>query len=174
MGYLPTPTEIVNFWHGRKRERRAHLAEYLDAVAKEATDLAKRWNELATELEQALGKYYASERAEMNVIAKMHMEGTISIQNPTFDKIVLHYRSLSTVIGGLISKEVQEEATNALGAIIQARTELKDLMVSACKMLETDSTLSPAMFEKIKKALGALHQEAAALDVLAKVYKAKA
>jgi hypothetical protein len=170
VGYLPTPAEIVNFWRSRRTERHRKMSDYLEAVAAEATALADRWNSLASDLERELGK---PQLAGSEVVQQLAMLGTIAHPNPEYDKIVLHYRTLSTVIGGLVSEEIHTEAANALGAIIKARTELKDLLVSACKLLQSDKTLPSDTVEQVRMALAALHQEAAALDVLAKAYKAK-
>ena len=118
MGYLPTPAEIVNFWRSRRTERHRKMSDYLEAVAAEATALADRWNSLASDLERELGKPQLS---GSEVIQQLAMLGTIAHPNPEYDKIVLHYRTLSTVIGGLVSEEIHAEAANALGAIIKAR-----------------------------------------------------
>lgn len=169
MGFLPSPLDIVKFWRDRKSNRQETVSAYLDAVAVEARTLATEWNTFANGLEQELGKQH---RTAGYIPEALLSSGIITIPNPAYYSVQLHYRNLSSVIGGLVSESVTTDAVNALAAIIKARSELVEVLMSACEMMRADKQISSEAVNKAKLALAALHHEAAELGLLAAKYKA--
>jgi hypothetical protein len=170
MSYLPTPAEVLSFWRSKKTARHDAVATYLQTVAGEAAALASQWNAYAAAIESELEKPSVSESV---AILRLENLGVISFPNPSYSRVVLHYRNLSKAIGDLISQDVHEEAAHALGGVIKARMEVKDLLVRACQILRDDGALPVETAAMARVALEALHQEAAALDVLAKTYRVR-
>ena len=169
-GDIPSPSEVIAYWRAKGTERHRGLSDYLSAVAAEATALANYWNKIASALEQEIGKPNA---ASSNAVMEFAQLGLLSTPNPEYNRIVLHYRALSSTTGDIVTKEVRSDVVHALSTIIRAREELMDSLTNACQVLRNDDSLPEETLAQAKNALSALNWEAAALDVLAKRHKAK-
>jgi len=168
---LPSPLDVLKFWRSTRTDEHNKLSSYLDSIVVEANDLANVWNNIACKFENEV--LFRKEGLNLEAVSIFSELGVITRPNPVIDRLVIDYKQLSSVIGDKVSAEFHADFSDALGGLIHARNEIKDLLVSACRMLQEDKKLPQKILDKVANALRALHREAALLDGLAKFYKAK-
>ena len=171
MGNLPSPIDLVKFWWSKNKDAHNRLSEYLDSIANEAKSLANVWNQIGKRFENILPiQEHDAAAVGISLLSEI---GIITIPNPGFYSIVIHYERLSTVIGGKVSEEIQFNLMNCLSRIIIIRQTIMGLLVEACKILQDDKNIRVDMLDQVKEALYALNNEVASLDFLAKAFKVK-
>jgi hypothetical protein len=169
MGLSINPSSIFKIITDTRYAKIDKLAEYLDAVARDAFALAKVWEETANAL-------IAQERFDVqSKFPRIRALVGTPPNLPWRSRLDSFYHRMSRTIGGQVSNYTLENIMGALGALLLQR----DITVKAYE--ETigavqstfllDSTNKPEDFLDLKESIVALYREAAALDAVAKEYR---
>lgn len=165
------PVAVFEYFRSKTNRNRDQVAEYLDEIAKEARALAEVWDSVIQDLLEHKGKFDLNDHKE--ILLKL---GTFKEPNrPYFSRLAMFYRDISQATAGKLPSEKMELVVVQLGRLLYSREITLKRYQAAIEYLRDsvfDATQSDfTEFSDLSTLSGALHEEAAALEVLAKTIK---
>ena len=166
---LNTITDVLKYWLDSAHEKNKRIADYLDDIADCATRLADVWRQT---VERCLEVAERNEESQASEWFK-----PIAIQTGLMHQMQAFYLSLDRVLTGWDQERCRDDLQAALLRLVRCRQEAKQKL----SLFVTDSDPRTFFFEPeavfeemrgLKAAVMEIQQEAAAIVVLAKEYRA--
>jgi len=165
----------------RRTDEREKIADYLDGIAAEASNLAKKWEIRISELIvtanaiEELRKVNFRQKLEYNEISPKHYVEAFVNSAESF-RIENYYRSVTRVLGSKYNKDA-DFIVYKLGGILRKRAHTKKQVQEELERIQSaiffDKSNSEINRISLENCVLVLHQEAAALHTFAKEFRAK-
>jgi hypothetical protein len=164
------PADIWKIFSDGKQRNKEELANWLDAVAADARKLADVWIETTRLLS----------KSELTVGQEIDIDLRLGGPNAApFRRLTQFYETASTVIGGRVDDRTRMDFSQAVGTLLLNRNSAMRLCgtitrtLGGMKLLVDDANSLDNMAE-FNGIIVLLNREAAALEVLAKNFRASA
>jgi hypothetical protein len=158
-------TDVWKIFGERKAADKQRVATWLDGVAEDARALADTWAKMYTELQNGTSDVSLGFGPEI-----------IYRNAPPFARLMDFYESASAVIGGKIDEDYESDFFFALARLIREREVTRERYEQTFrgKRIRGLTTEDTCNFGDLAEAVRKLNREAAALEVLARNFRAKA
>jgi hypothetical protein len=169
MDVLGSVLKAIELLFGRSDASHAQIADFLDTIASDASELAHVWHE-------ALALFDSGRDDADRLVSKYDLKAFGPDQGYGYSRLEAFYRSFTTVVGARLTAERQDHFIMALGSLLQARrlarveVERAIARTSGSALLSLDGELQDV--HDLRTAVDQLQREAATLSVLAKSYRA--
>ena len=175
MKFSIRPDHLIFSWIKNKNEKKLRIADYLDEISSEASELANIWDRIVNVIITD-GKIGKNEHLALEQWVELP-EQFRYVNRRVHTRIEKFYGGVSTVLGNE-NKELMESLLFRIGHIIQQRNltqkfveenlnGTKSRLIIEYKKSDKDSKIN--LLESVKK----LNEEVAELHSLAKEYRAK-
>lgn len=179
MGLGLSVDKLLEMFRADRRRSRETIADYLDAVAAQATALASIWrgilsNAHLVQVEEGDGLMGAFRRVRERDMRRTYPE-IFEPNAPAFAMLSMFYREVTLAIGGRIDKPSQEELMADLANMILDRTralESRNEFIQAAIDRGTSAEEVDRALNHLTTAVESLGEEAAALATLALRWRA--
>jgi hypothetical protein len=162
------PADVWRIFSDGKRRNKEDVARWLDEVAADARKLADIWVDVVRQISKnGIGLHDEIE-------IQMRIGGPNAAP---FSRLTRFYETASSVMGGRASDEVRRDFSDAVGSLVVNRNTAMRLCrtinytLGGMKLLVDDGS-SAADLGEFEKIVNLLNREAAALEVLAKNFRA--
>ncbi len=165
------PVDLWKLFKESKKNDREKIAEWMDEVAADARSMATVW----TETYQKLCTGALKPEDEDDIMRNLGFHRNI---NPN-TRLREFYRTASTVIGGRVEHDLQERFAHAMGTALASRetaVRIHRAILWKCNEMRffLDDQNKSDDISDFRKVVDILNREAAALEVLAKNFRASA
>ncbi len=168
------PGSWIFKWASNKREAELRIADYLDEISTEATNLAMIWQKIVENIIQ-YGSATASNSKNWTGLVEIPKEHRFRNAQP-YSRLEEFYRNTSTVLGAN-HKDNIEPIIFHIGSIIEKRNltkidvERKLKSIRSAAFFDDDNCV--LNMQSLEDSVMAIHKEAAALHTYAKSFRAK-
>lgn len=166
MGLSLNPVDVWKLFADHKKKDKEQIALWLEQTADEARKIAEIWikNRDSARARESIGTVHSPGR-----------ESNISNVAP-FSRLENSYDNFSSVMDGRVSSEFHDDFSNKAASVIIRRNEVKDLydrlFGRSAPLMFFDSKNNEQQLNKLDSAIDLLDREAAALEVLARNFRA--
>ena len=184
MGLSFNPTDLFRLLIDGRKDRRARVSAYLDGVAADARELADIWTE-AWRVGKAGGGEVARDLVPRLFRLDPNMNPADERRNiRPFSRLTEFYKGLSSVLGSKGDPEFHQRFNHHLAVLLQTRNLSAEAFSSlpwdtprrsseqASSFVWASSDNGGAAPRSVSELIEMLNREAAALEVLAKQFKA--
>jgi len=172
MGITFNPIEAIKTFISNKRDNRKRAGEYLEEIAREASELATIWQVIVGEILKT-GIYEVPDDIRKH---RMILAQAQCCNISQSSRLGEHYREVSSVLGAEFYDEMDPIVFH-IGRLLRKREITRALVekqlssLSSAAINHEENSLQS--FANIQESVNALHREASRLHVLAQKFKAK-
>lgn len=173
MGISIRPDAWLLKWIDNKKERKLRTAEYLDEIAREATNIAEIWDRVLTALSSNGQLDTDSQTQLLKLLSRP--EGSRMVNVQPVSRLENFYHSASSILGSG-NKDDLEYILFKISFVLKERNLTVDLVqkeLSAIKNAKYFDDKNKNNIMTIADSIDLMYKEAAALHVFAKNYRAK-
>jgi hypothetical protein len=169
MGLSLNPADIWKMFADGKRKDKEQIADWLDGVAAEARAIADVW---ATTYQRLATNKLSRDDEE----AVMFRLGFYQNRAPN-QRLMRFYETASTVFGGRTDQKLMDKVVNTIGSVVANRAAAVKIHRDIMRHFDglrfvVDDTNSPDQMSDFRKSVDVINREAAALEVLARNFRA--
>jgi hypothetical protein len=167
MAITLSPLDVWKIFKDSKRSDKQEIAAWLDAVAGDARDMAEIWAEVYQ-------RYCAGNEDQRAVL---HRANALASNRAPYYRLREFYKSASQVIGARVKRNFHDDFDLHIGSVLDAReAALRAYQVilyyhAGVRFFVEDDNYGRRVYD-FKQAIEALNSEAAAIEVLAKNFRA--
>lgn len=165
--------DVWKLFSDRKKSDKEAIAKWLDEVASEGRQISTAWMEVCTELHKSGMKLNRDQRIEL-----MDRFTPFRPNEVPYSRLRQFYESATPILGGRVHENVHTAFTRALGSLLSFRSDVKTKYDGVLSKFKTarfvDSDNSAEDLDDLDRSVFLLNREAAALEVLAKNFRASA
>jgi ACT domain-containing protein len=169
------PTSYIIKWMDNKREGQLRLADYLDSIASEATNLATVWQELAEEIIK-LNKIDPYKNEKVMEFIKLP-DGHEFMNSIPYSRLDSFYKDASDVLSKHDNHKDIDPLIFKVSSLLNERNLTKNLVESQLSGISKESFYDESnhnsSIHTLKGSIQAMHNEAATLEIFAKSFRAK-
>jgi|SRR5689334_23429409 len=181
MTFSISPERIIQMLFDNKKEEKEQIATYLDAIASDAKLLSDIWQDI---WDKSRNRAFSLQIDADNLdkplrqrIKQFHeSDWTLTPNGKIISRLMNFYRHLSSVIGGKVNSDFHNLFSFHLGFLLENREITKQTFDKVVPLINGDLFLdaenSRVKIQEFSQLVEALNREAAALEVLAKTYRA--
>jgi hypothetical protein len=166
-------TTVLKYFLESKSAKRERIADYLDKVAADAKGLAEIWREILIKYNQGVDDPSGDKKINRKID---ELVGIFMRQTYHFSSLNQFYYELSDVIGGRTKVEFQDNFMFSLGALLErrnfARREAEKMLAHTKQQIFLNDENTNEDIQNLESVVSAIQKEAAALEVLAKTFRA--
>ena len=153
--------DILKFFRDRGVNDRRKVAEYVQKIADEASEIASIWGDLVKQYQPLINSpSNDKERATAWVVFEdMQQEAVVAA-------MARHYRNASSIVGALLTDKQRTELFDAIGGLLAARYRLKPKEAQGILLPPVNSPTA------LRTIVSSLQHEAGVLQALASELKA--
>jgi hypothetical protein len=163
---------LTTYFHS-KRESNLRIADYLEEIAKEATDIALIWQQAVEKLDSSHSVDVSKLQGGEGFFEAVEL---VSRRNAVaYSRLRSFYKNVSSVVNGR-NKSNAEPIVFHIACILLNRDLAKDMVEEQLRGIKSvqsfDGSTSMDSTKSLSKSVQAMHEEAASLHVFAKSFRA--
>jgi hypothetical protein len=176
MGLSFNPVDVWKLFSDGKRKEKEQIAAWLEQTAAEARQIADVWLETAHSLPRRERGF--QEDIFGGVAEPISITGSSNSNSASYSRLEESYDAMSSVLGARVERDWQDAATDSTAQVLMRRNQVKTLYERLYgpgkQVFYVDQDSRADQLDELQSAIAFLNREAAALEILARRFRALA